>query len=190
MIKNFQKGQVLQASDSVTVEAVIAGCELYVSATPEKRVNDYLATILTIEIYEDEGPGEDDGEGNYVGHVQVLTNSDGYGTIDICDQLGEMPPPGVYDFYARAYSHLRKGFVDLDAFYTPNSTLDLTDGGSFQFLAGETSNVFDNKINSLDISTQINHLYTDDYKNDLNQDDEVNSLDLSNTIFNFYLVGE
>lgn len=189
-LKVYREGQVLQASDSVTVQALVGGCELYVSATPEKRVNNYLSTILTIDIYEDEKSGQEDGDGHYIGYLQTRTNSDGFETIDICEQLGALPTPGVYDFYARAYSHLRKSYVDLDAFYYTNSTLDLTNRGTFQFLAGETSNVFDNKINSLDISTQINHLYTNDYKNDLNQDTKVNSLDLSNTIFNFYLIGE
>jgi hypothetical protein len=60
-----------------------------------------------------------------------------------------------------------------------------------KMLAGETSIQFDNKINSLDFSTQVRSLFeTNDQKNDLNQDGEVNTLDISNTVYNFYKTGD
>lgn len=175
--------RVKQATEQVDVSATINSCLLEVTVKPEKRIppvgNDQ--TELTIDIY--------DTANNLQGTVTGNSNNLGIATIDICDQ-GINLSPGTYNFKARGLSHLRKDFGDYFAFSLAVTEIDLSQSGTEKLLAGETSVIYDNYINSLDISTQINNLYTNDNKNDLNQDSTVNSLDISNTIYNFYIAGE
>ena len=171
------------ASDTVQIGAVVPSCILQVKAYPEKRIppaNNW-GTILNVAVYTI--PAH-----TLLANFTTTTNNQGIGMVDLCS-LGYAPLPGNYDFYLRGYSHLRKLYANINAFSTYATTLDFTTGGKV-LLAGETSNIFDNKINSLDISTQIKALYSSDYKNDLNQDSKVNSLDISNTIYNFYKLGD
>lgn len=182
-LSDSREPRVEQVSEDVEVTATVGACILELTVKPEKRIppvgNDQ--TELTVDIY--------DNSNTLVGTVTGNSNNVGVATMDICDQ-GLALTPGTYNFKVRGLSHLRKDFGDYFAFSLAVTQLDLSNGGTEQLLAGETSVIYDNYINSLDISTQINALYTSDNKNDLNQDSTVNSLDISNTIYNFYLAGE
>ncbi len=170
------------ASADVQINAIVPSCLLGITVYPEKRippVNNW-GTILTVNIY--------DSTNSLFGTFTTTTNSQGQSLTDLC-ALGMTPLPGTYTFYLRGYSHLRKVFPSIDSFENHETDIDFSSGGEV-LLAGETSNIFDNKINSLDLSTQIVKLYTSDYKNDLNQDGKVNSLDISNTIYNFFKTGD
>jgi len=162
--------------------ARVGWCLLSITVYPEKRipsVNNWGA-ILDVTIYRSDN--------SVFAGFTTTTDNQGYSLINLCD-MGYSPEPGNYNFHLRSHSHLRRYYANISAFNTDQTDINFSADGS-RLLAGETSNVFDNKINSLDISTQIVNLYTSSYKNDLNQDSEVNSLDLSNTIHNFYLIGE
>lgn len=158
-------------------------CLLNLRVYPEKRIPRIgnWNTIVTAEIFTISGQS--------IGTVSGRSDNAGNVTFNICD-AGIIAPPGIYNFYVRGFSHLRKYFPLQQAFDNDNTVTDLTTGGRV-LLAGETSNVFDNKINSLDASTQIRFFYrTDDEKNDLNRDGKANSLDFSNTVYNFYRLGD
>ena len=172
-------------SDDVQVQAIVEGCTLSITAHPEKRwprVGNW-DTYLTVKVY--------DTSDNFIGEYTDLSDEpNGTSTVDFCEVTGVTPPPGNYRFFVRGYSHLYRDFGINYAFGGGVTALDFSTGGRILY-AGETSNVFDNKINSLDISTQINTLYdTNDLKNDFNQDGEVNSLEIGNTIDNFYMLGD
>ena len=178
-----REGQVLQALDEqVQVNASVYGCYLNVKAKPEKRVLlPNWGTELTVEVYENNGP--------LIGIAIATTDNNGEAIVDLCD-AGITEIGGVYDVKVRGLSHLYAGYPDESALSTVETEIDFTESETRYLLAGETSNVFDNYINSLDLSTQIAHLYTNDNKNDLNQDEDVNSLDISNTIWNWYMEGD
>ena len=169
---------------AITLEIKIANiCLLNLKVYPEKRIprTGNWDTLLTAEIY--------NSANTYIGTLQARSNSTGNAVFNSC-AAGLTTPPGIYNFYVHGFSHLRKSFPLESAFDDNNRVIDLTTGGKI-LLAGETSNVFDNKINSLDASTQVRAFYkTDDEKNDLNRDGKVNSLDFSNTVYNFYRLGD
>lgn len=172
-------------SENVEVSARVYGCHLDITARPEKRHMNNFSTILSIDIF--------DNLDNYIDTAIVTTDVNGEGRVALCDQGIELDDSTNYNFYIRGYSHLRKVFANESAFSTALTVKDFWQSNPDNYLlAGETSNVFDNKINSLDLSTQIHKdiIFTNDYKNDLNQDGEVNSLDLSNTVYNFFEIGD
>lgn len=174
-------GQVLQATDSVQVSGVVYGCILNVKARPEKRVLlPNWGTQLTVDVYK---------SGSFIGTALTQTDNQGEASVDLC-AAGLTEFGGTYDFKVRGLSHLYMEYEDEPALYTAESDIDFSESETISLFAGETSNIFDNYINSLDLSTQIVHLYSDDNKNDLNQDKDVNSLDISNTIWNFYMNGD
>jgi hypothetical protein len=124
-----------------------------------------------------------------IGTLSAVSDSNGFATMDFCS-LGFAFPEDDYNFYVRGFSHLNKKFLNFRAFNPLETEIDFTVGGA-ELSAGETSVVYDNKINSLDLSTQISAFYsTTDIKNDLNRDGKVNSLDFSNSIYNLYDIGE
>jgi hypothetical protein len=176
--------EVLSLTDQTQVEitARIYGCLFEIIAYPEKRIprNGNWSTILNLDLISTST--------NQSLSFQATTNSQGFASLDLCS-MGFTPESGTFDLYLRGYSHLRKQFTNIDLFTFALTTLALTKDTQ-HLLAGETSVIFDNKINSLDVSTQVNNLYTNSYKNDLNQDGKVNSLDLSNTSYNLYLTGD
>jgi hypothetical protein len=186
VVVNFtREPRVLQSvaqSDQVEVRASVYGCELEIKVHPEKRIprTGNWDTLLTIDLF--------DNANSHRGTLQAESNNQGVAIIDICSR-GLTLPSGLYNLYIRGFSHLRKRFPDKQCFSSYRTTLDLTTNGQVLF-AGETSNIFDNKINALDISTQIVAMYSGSVKNDLNQDGKVNSLDISNTITNFFMLGE
>lgn len=116
----------------------------------------------------------------------VETNTTGSGTIVV--PIEDNIEKGDYIISIKGYSHLTKEFEC--RYFADNvyEVLDLVAEG--ELLAGDTSNVIDDFINSLDLSKLVTNLYTNDYKNDLNQDTFVNSLDLSNQVYNLYLSGD
>lgn len=178
--KPKNSGQVL--AEQVAIGATVGSCDMEVLAIPEKRADRYIntnnwSTTLRIQIYDND---------DFVDTVIVATDHNGRGDVDLCE-AGINLADDEYDFRVRGTSHLTRFFEDIGGFGFSQSEIDFSDK---LLLAGETSNVFDNEINSLDISTQINAFYTNSVKNDLNRDDEVNSLDISNTIYNFYQTGE
>ncbi len=162
------------------VSAVIPTCTLRVNIKPEKRIPRIgnWDTILTVEVATTSNIT--------LRTFSFPTNTQGEGNYDLCGN-GIYFPPGNYNFKIRGYSHLRKVFENILAF---NTTSEFSITFLEEMLAGETSIVYDNYINMMDFVTQIQELYTADYKNDLNQDGLVNSLDFANTITNFYLNGE
>lgn len=115
----------------------------------------------------------------------INTNANGDGIMTSVDS--DVIPPGNYDFAVKGYSHLRKKYT---AILGSNiiTTLDFSNDGDL--LAGDTSIVEDNFVNSLDLSQISIYLYTGNLKNDLNRDTGVNSLDLSNMSYNLYVGGD
>lgn len=166
----------------VKLDADVSGCILELTVRPEKRipsVNNW-GTIADFEVR--------DSNNVVLQTFSSSTTNNGETTINLCD-LGFNPKLGNYNFYVKGFSHLAKLFSDITTFKYAINQLDLNPSGNFLF-AGETSNIYDNYINSLDISNQLKNFYTSSYKNDLNQDGIVNSLDFSNTIYNFFRKGD
>lgn len=156
-------------------------CIANIIAIPEKRaVTNDLSTDLTVDVYDDD---------TYMGTFTTTTNSNGEATVNLCGQ-GLTLGSNYYDYDVIGFSHLRRSVDNIQSFQRDEFDLDFSESGTVTLLAGETSVNFDNYINSLDISTQIRTLYTNDNKNDLNRDHIVNSLDLSNTIYNLYEKGD
>lgn len=164
----------------VDITAQVYSCELNIIIYPEKRIpqiNNW-DTLLDIQIFSNQ---------TQVASFLVPSNNFGVANFPLCLNNYQLTS-GNYNFYVRGFSHLRRRYINVTAFDTQTETLDLRPFG--EMFAGETSVVFDNYINVLDVSTQISNMYTSSIKNDLNQDGYVNTLDISNTITNFYLNGQ
>jgi hypothetical protein len=172
----------LEDSDGLNIVANVPGCILTFRVKPEKRipsVNNW-DTILKWRLL--------DKNGSLIYSEETATNTSGSATVDLC-ALGIYSQPDLYKFSFQGYSHLNRVY---DNVYTFDKVVNEIDFGTTNrfLLAGETSVVNDQKINILDLSTQVRRFGTNDYKNDLNQDGKVNSLDFSNTLTNYYLQGE
>ena len=173
-----------KSSTSITLEILAPRvCLLNLKVYPEKRIPriGHWNTVVTVEIYSLTN--------QFLGTMSGRSNDAGEITYNACAN-NIILNSGTYNLYVRGFSHLRKSFPLQLAFDSDDTIVNLTTGGRV-LLAGETSNKFDNKINSLDASTQVRAFYkTDDEKNDLNRDGKVNSLDFSNTVYNFYHLGD
>jgi hypothetical protein len=171
------------AVSNVSLVILDAGiCKLNIKTYPEKRIprTGNWGTLLIITVSKD---------GNKIATSQARSDDQGIAHFDFCVQNLTFQP-GKYDLAVKGLSHLCKSFLGVSTFENDTTLTDLT-GNNQVLLAGETSNIFDDKINSLDASTQIRAFYkTDDEKNDLNRDGKVNSLDFSNTVYNFYKLGD
>ncbi|MCA9381370.1 hypothetical protein KC678_03835 [Candidatus Dojkabacteria bacterium] len=179
-INNVQQSS---AQDDVTVSANVVGCALELVVYPESRlpVSGNWGTNLNVEVYLDSTQ-------DYLGTTTATSaDSNGKGVFDLCSD-GIFAGEDSYVFYIRGKSHLRKKFGPVTTFGGAVSYLNFSSSGGL--IAGETSNVYDNYINSLDLATQIATLETNDDKNDLNQDGEVNVLDISVTIDNYFKSGD
>ncbi len=157
-------------------------CQLNLIVHPEKRIprTGNWGTLLIVYIYKDN---------QKIASATARSNDQGAATFDFCPQNITFEP-GNYNIAIKGLSHLCQYFQGVRAFDNDTDVVDLTTNNQILF-AGETSNIFDDKINSLDASTQIRAFYsTNDEKNDLNRDGKVNSLDFSNTIYNFYDLGD
>lgn len=158
-------------------------CPFNFLAKPEKRIprEGNWGTLLSVDFL--------DSSKKVISSIQARSDKSGNASVNLCDQNITLES-GTYNFYVKGLSHLRKYYANINVVKDGSSVVNFSAGGSV-LLAGETSNIFDNKINSLDASTQIRAFYkTDDEKNDLNRDNKVNSLDFSNTVFNFYKLGD
>ena len=181
----------------VTIEVEETECVVRVRAIPEKRLPDTgnWSTLLRIEILTLNNAS--------IGVVEdIRTDDQGIGIIDICEEELELEDGESYNFFVKGLSHLRKFYPNVQVNIGLEELTDFSDNNNTEnlMLAGETSVVFDNYINSLDISTQINssvwgvineaHSDLNHERNDLNREGKVNSLDISNTTFNYRLVGD
>lgn len=173
-------GVVVQ-QDSVNISVSVYSCTLDLTVYPENRIpaTGNWSTEVDADVY--------DSSNAFVATLTGISNASGVVTFDLCGQALTIPP-GNYRFYVKGTSHLRKDYGLRNSFNSVQSSLDLTPYGDL--VAGETSEVFDNYINSLDISTQFANYLTADMTNDLNQDGVVNVFDISDTISKFYLEGE
>jgi hypothetical protein len=166
----------------VNVTASVPACDLQITARPASRepaVNNW-ATTLTVNVKQLNGTS--------LFTLNSTSDSSGTAYYDLCTNNVSMMP-GNYDFFIRGQSHLIKKFSSVEAFRYYATTLSFTNPTDY-LTAGETSIVFDNFINGLDLATQLQKLYSTDVDNDLNQDGEVNALDLSITISNIYKSGD
>ncbi|MBN1915580.1 hypothetical protein JW796_01115 [Candidatus Dojkabacteria bacterium] len=171
--------EVLQ---SVVVSVNVRVGKISFTVYPEKRIppTGNWSTRMSVQIRQ---------AGTTVPIIQrdnVTTDSNGYGEIILSDS--EILNPGVYDFSFKGISHLRKNYYS----YTISSLepyLNFTTNREY-LLAGETSVIVDNYVNSLDVSTVVKNFYKTNIQNDLNRDGQVNSLDLSNQIINLYKFGD
>lgn len=176
-------GRVLQLTDDVNVTAQIYGCILDLTAKPEKRIpsTNNWSSQLTVEIYSTSNV--------FIDSFVTTTNAAGQVTVNICNEGLLLSGANNYNFYIKGQSNLKKAFLNIPAFEFVTSTIDFTPG-AIRLMNGETSNVYDNIINILDISTQVSKIGTVNTLNDLNRDGEVNILDVSNTVTNFGLSGD
>jgi len=173
---------ILTDNDQTVIKADIYGCDMDLTVYPERRIpaaNNW-ATDLVVYIY--------DSGNTLLGTLTGTSDNAGLLTEDLCSQ-GIYLTSGTYNIKVRGKSHLTKGFNSINGFTYYTNSIDLTGGGE-RLLAGETSLVYDNYINGLDLSTQIKALYSGNDKDDLNQDGIVNSLDISNTLSNLLTTGD
>jgi hypothetical protein len=164
----------------VVINAIVQPCSLELFFEPSNRIPNNLSTQVNINIkFLD----------NTDFHIYTLTtNSIGGGLYNFCSN-NIYPATGVYNLHVKGISHLRR-VISSQSLFTNVTTVKDYRQNEFLLIAGETSNTFDNKINSLDISTQIGKLNTVDYVNDLNQDGIVNEADLVITRNNFFKIGD
>jgi hypothetical protein len=149
-----------------------------IRAKPEKRIPQvgHWVNQSTVEI-------RNPGFTSPITTQVVQHDDDGYATFGVDSSL---VPPGNYDIAVKGYSHLNKVFPNKS--FGPNTlSFDLS---SPELLAGDTSVVEDNYINSMDFAFAINNLYTSNIKSDLNRDGVVNSLDIGNIVKNIYQTGD
>ncbi|MEO6728630.1 MAG: dockerin type I domain-containing protein [Candidatus Dojkabacteria bacterium] len=166
----------------VNVTTSVQACLLDIVVRPEARVpaiNNW-DSIVDITILRNDN--------TLLAAFTLNTNIQGLGTYDFCLN-GIFPTPGTYKFYAKGISHLRKRFLGVSTFNAYHDLVNLTGASNF-LIAGEVSNVIDNKINSLDMSYVQNKIATTDYKADLNQDGIVSSLDTTIVQNNYFKVGD
>lgn len=172
-----------QPQQDITVTTNVQACLLDIIARPEQRVpaiNNWDSSSVVFDILTNTN--------TTLASFTQATNNQGLTTYDFCANL-IFPSQGTYKFYVRALSHLRKRFTGVSAFNTYHDTINLTGASNF-LVAGEVSNVFDNKINSLDLAYISSRMGTGDDKADLNQDGIVNSLDVNIARGNQLKVGD
>ncbi|MEP7103780.1 MAG: dockerin type I domain-containing protein [Candidatus Dojkabacteria bacterium] len=160
-----------QPQANVTVSSSIQACLLDMVARPEQRVppiNNWDSTVSFVIL---------DNSNLTLASFTVPTDTQGLATYDFCANT-IFPVPGTYKFYATGFSHLRKRFTGVSAFNTYHDSVNLTGASNF-LVAGEVSNSFDNKVNSLDLAYLNSKMGSADNKADLNQDGIVNSLDVT-----------
>ncbi len=176
--------EVLQANDlqeDVVIRATIKLQEIRFKVYPEKRHPDTNNWASHVDFRV-----EDRTTGNIV-FERELTPTNNFGTGVINLDHDENIEAGHYTVFIKGISHLTKRYDNI-YFSKIAEYYDFTDRPDI--LAGDTHDSRDDFVNSLDISTLIGKLNTDDYINDLNQDNQVNSLDLSNQVFNISVAGD
>jgi hypothetical protein len=173
-------GTVVQ-NDGVSVSVDINTCLLDLTVLPEKRIpaTGNWQTELEAEIF--------DTSDVYVDTISGTSDSSGTLSFDLCAGAITIEP-GDYKFFIKGKSHLRKDYGTQTTFETVEDDLDLSGDG--ELVSGETSSVFDNYINALDVSPMFLNYLTSDDKQDLNQDGIVNIFDFSDQILKIYQDGE
>lgn len=174
--------EVLGAEDDVTISAFVRVSGMTFRVYPEKRI----PRIGNWDTYVDLVLVNCDNPAKSYAFNNIPTDATGYGSVTFGNDVFTLDNP--YRVYVKGYSHLNRSFNC----YTIDSSIehiDLTLEGK-ELLAGETSLVYDNYVNALDMSVLIKDLFTADYKTDLNQDGKVNSLDFANQIYNLFIPGD
>ncbi|MFA7300689.1 MAG: hypothetical protein WC069_00025 [Candidatus Shapirobacteria bacterium] len=175
---NTNVGLTLGATDTATatVSATIPFCPQII-VTPEKRIPP--SNNNSIEITVDIRPKN----GSNLYSNTIIANDQG--KAPLCP-LPSTIIPGNYDVLVKGLSHLRRIFPDV-YFGGAGSSIDLNTPVLF---AGDSHPSADNYINSLDIAYEINHIYTQDLRADLNRDHIVNSLEFPTLISHLYQTGD
>lgn len=173
---------VLGVEDEVQISAYIRATGMSFKAYPEKRIPrignwDTFADLTLVNCV---NPAKTYQFNN------IPTDTTGFGSVVFSDDVFTFDGP--YRIFVRGYSHLNRRF-NCYPIEEALTHIDLTLEGK-ELLAGETSVVYDNYINALDMSVLIRELFTSSYKSDLNQDTEVNSLDFANQIYNLFISGD
>lgn len=179
-IENKLGPEVKQASVSVGVRVSVGRIRFKVY--PEKRIPQAgnWDTIANVQVRNTGSTVP------FINRNDLPTTPNGEGEITLLPT--EAIDSGTYDFSIKGISHLRKNYYS----YTISNLepyFDFSATGQ-HLLAGDTSVIVDNYINSLDLSTMIINLYGGDYRNDLNQDGKVNSLDFGNQVYNLFKAGD
>lgn len=172
---------VLGDEDEVSVSAFVRVTGMTFRVFPEKRIPRIgnWDTFVDLVLVNCENPNK-----TYT-FLNIPTDELGYGYVPFSYNVFTLDNP--YKVFIRGFSHLNREFNCYDIVHSIEH-IDLTLEGK-ELLAGETSLVYDNYVNSLDMSVLIKDLFTAEYKTDLNQDGKVNSLDFANQIYNLFTAG-
>ncbi|MBU1132518.1 fibronectin type III domain-containing protein [Patescibacteria group bacterium] len=151
-------------------------------AVPEKRLpkTGNNSTILRVRVFES-------GTDNLLADKTVTTDLNGYGSSI---ELEGLTAPQVCDFLLKGYSHLdyRKNNITVDS---AGTLIDFSEDYTKFLKAGDVNGASgDNYVNGLDLSVLANHIYSDDYRSDLNQDQIVNGLEFGIAVTNLYKWGD
>lgn len=116
----------------------------------------------------------------------ATVTTDNEGKAQLCPIDPALITNSHYDILIKGLSHLRRVYPH-QWFHGAGFTLDLKKP---ILLAGDSHPTSDNYVNSMDISYEINKLYTNDLRADLNRDTIVNSLEFPTLISNLYETGD
>jgi hypothetical protein len=174
--------KVLGDRNYVNVTAYIRPETLTFKVYPEKRVpvTGNWSTIVNLTVVSCDDPSR------IFTYNNIPTDDSGEGTLVI--PAGDALIDSSYRFFIKGYSHLRREFNCYTLDHV-DQYIDFTLEGK-ELLAGEISIIYDNHINSLDMSYLITHFGTSDNKADLNHDGIVDSLDFDILINNLFLTGD
>ncbi len=188
IIQTTHSGKVL--SESVNISSNVYGCQMNLVVEPEERFLDNWTTDVLVKIYDNTNMI------NY-GTFNSSVGIDGKNTINICDLI---PPIYIgnnyYNYYIKGKSHLTRGYPNIYSFEKVEDTLNFTNIGQ-PLLAGDIDNLYDDEINSLDITHIIRILgkidgvhmeYNDKY--DLDFDGDIDIDDAEVLLKNIYLIGD
>ena len=182
--KKNREGSVLGLTNEVSVSSIIGTCEIILHVESEKRVTPSTnqQNLINVEVYG--YPNQ-----NFKGSFSLQLDSLGNGYFNLCDAGITVETGETIELWIKGQSHLNRRYLIENSFLTALSDVNTFTINGILF-AGETSVVFNNLINELDLSTQITTFGTNNDINDLNQDGIVNELDISNTITNFKMRGQ
>ncbi|MDD3647817.1 MAG: hypothetical protein PHS44_04960 [Candidatus Dojkabacteria bacterium] len=166
--------------EGISVSASIKIQEIAFKVYPEKRIpkSGNWDTIADFNVYCKK-------TGKKCFSDTISTNNEGIGILTL--NPGNKITSGNNSVIIKGISHLSKVYPNVP-FIRMYENYDFTVFGDL--LAGDTHPSYDDFINSLDISTLINNLNSNDYVSDLNGDSFVNSLDLSIQVYNISRTGE
>ncbi len=202
-------------SNEILIKIIIEEtlCNFYINAIPEKRIprKNNWSTLLEINFF--------DLNNKFLGAGVIRTDNFGKGKLEICESNILLANNQKYNIYIKGFSHLINTYKDyeiklaendfkqefLNDFYLGGQEIIFEKNKTFWkkiktnnslnnkrlLIAGETSRINDDYINSLDLSTQaLNYGILNNEKNDINRDGIVNSMDFSITAYNIYTEGQ